>query len=166
MADRQVCPCCQRKLSVRQIYRHMELYQEQLAAELAALGADDNLDPKDGGLGMENINMGELAQLADAMEFNDPGPVLDDLGADQGNLGAAQGNLDIDALHAPAQGLRRNPPVIIEDWPEPDNDADNDEDGSESDQSDNIPDDIPEFVERDVQPGLDLIAEPRYTDEE
>ncbi|KAG9074109.1 hypothetical protein FRC06_010925 [Ceratobasidium sp. 370] len=119
------------------------------------------MDLDDGNLGVEGVNTGELMQPADAIELDGSGPVLDGLGAAQDNLGAAQGNLGVDILHAPAQGLRRNPPVTIEDWPEPDLDPHDHEDGLE----DGLGDD-PEPVEMDVQPDLDPLVEPRLTDEE
>jgi hypothetical protein len=64
------------------------------------------------------------------------------------------------------QGLRYNPPVTIEEWPDLD-----DLWGSEASNEDEPmpvdgPDRDPEFVERDQPPGLDPNDEPLLTDEE
>ncbi|KAG8727582.1 hypothetical protein FRC10_005843 [Ceratobasidium sp. 414] len=164
MAGGRICPCCGREISIRQIYWHLGLYRVKLAAELAAhadLSADDDTDPEDGDLGVENVDIEELGPA-----FNGPDPVLGDLGVNQDNLGVAQGNLGIDALHAPAEGLRQNPPVRIQDWPEPDDDVDNHEDGLEGNQPEDVLDDVPAFVELDAQLGLDPVIEPWLTNKE
>ncbi|KAG9094018.1 hypothetical protein FRC06_011270 [Ceratobasidium sp. 370] len=106
--------------------------------------------------------MGELVQPADAIELDGSGPVLDGLGAAQDDLGAAQGNLNVDIPHGdPGAGLRRNPPVTIKDWLEPDLDPHDHEDGLE----DGLGDD-PEPVEMDIQPDLDPLVKPRLTNKE
>ncbi|KAG8722209.1 hypothetical protein FRC08_005567 [Ceratobasidium sp. 394] len=74
------------------------------------------------GLAVDNVEIGELAQLIDAIEPDNPGLVLNDLGAAQAN---------VDARYVPAQGLHQNPPVTIEDWPDSDDDLYHREDGFE-----------------------------------
>ncbi|CEL55918.1 hypothetical protein RSOLAG1IB_01930 [Rhizoctonia solani AG-1 IB] len=69
-------------------------------------------------------------------------------------------------LLPPVQGLRRNPPVTIEEWP------DIDDLGSDkaSDEDEPVPADgldcDPPFTERETLPGFDPIDEPLLTDEE
>ncbi|KAJ1306455.1 hypothetical protein OPQ81_007458 [Rhizoctonia solani] len=71
----------------------------------------------------------------------------------------------VSLLFAPAQGLRHNPPVTIEDWP----DIDLDEMSDVSEANDipaNAPDCDPDFIEWDEPPSLDRTDEPLVTDED
>ncbi|CCO37867.1 hypothetical protein BN14_12027 [Rhizoctonia solani AG-1 IB] len=73
-------------------------------------------------------------------------------------------------LLAPASGLRRNPPVTIEDWPVPDLDSDVSEDKEDADITLCAPlpglEGDPKFVERQEPLGLDPNNEPKYSDQE
>ncbi|KAG8730383.1 hypothetical protein FRC10_002754 [Ceratobasidium sp. 414] len=63
-------------------------------------------------------------------------------------------------------GLLQNPPVTIEDWPEPDLDIYDNEDGLADELPADDPNRDPEFMEEEFQPRLDPILEPRLTAEE
>lgn len=72
--------------------------------------------------------------------------------------------INTDILHQEAlHELRRNPPVMIQDWP--------DHDGSSSGMSDTADEPIdsidwdPEYIERSGSPGLDPLDEPELPDE-
>ncbi|KAG9080681.1 hypothetical protein FRC06_006281, partial [Ceratobasidium sp. 370] len=69
----------------------------------------------------------------------------------------------IDVPLEPAHGLRQNPPVTIEDWPDPKADA-NDE--LYDDEPVSGPNCDPEYVEHDLPARFDPIDEPRLADNE
>ncbi|CAE6509981.1 unnamed protein product, partial [Rhizoctonia solani] len=73
-------------------------------------------------------------------------------------------------LLPPASGIRRNPRVTIEDWPEPDLDSNTSDDEEDIDITSPVPlpdlDRDPEFVERQEPLGLDSNDEPEYSDQE
>ncbi|KAG8729114.1 hypothetical protein FRC10_004283 [Ceratobasidium sp. 414] len=120
--DKRVCFCCGRRLGARQLSRHRTDYLAALNAQLAA-GADqggdnpdmgnDGMDVANGDIGPEDIDMengedtgaevGEdpFAGLALDRDYDAPIPLLDP---------------------APPHQVRRNPPVRIDNWPEPGSD--------------------------------------------
>ncbi|KAG8743020.1 hypothetical protein FRC10_000530 [Ceratobasidium sp. 414] len=85
--------------------------------------------------------------------------------------GVANMSIDIDNARAlppelpPAQGLRRNPPVTIEDWPDPDDDFAALDDGDNGAPIDNADQD-PEYVERDAPLAFDPNDKPVLDNEE
>jgi hypothetical protein len=66
----------------------------------------------------------------------------------------------------PAQGLLRNPPVWIDDWPEPDDDYAGSDDDTLDNESIHSGERDPEYIERDRMLGLDPEDEPELGDED
>lgn len=69
------------------------------------------------------------------------------------------------SMTAPVQGLRLNPPVTIETWPDIDEDARSVVSDTQDIPTD-APDRDPDFIERDELPCLDPVREPFVTDED
>ncbi|KAG8736378.1 hypothetical protein FRC10_009390 [Ceratobasidium sp. 414] len=177
-AGPKLCPCCSKTLSTQQISCHQVLCQQ----DLDTLDESDGLNP--------NSDKSDTAPGDAGPAPNDAAPALDNMGEDLGgnNGGDAMGmeedgvspeppdsvanmSIDIDNARAlppelpPAQGLRRNPPVTIEDWPDPDDDFAASDDGNNGTLIDDADRD-PEYVERDAPLVFDPDDEPVLDDEE
>ncbi|KAG8734374.1 hypothetical protein FRC10_011754 [Ceratobasidium sp. 414] len=193
-SNKQPCPCCQKPLGVHQIQRHLTLNRRRLALQLRL---DHTRGAGEGGGGGGGGGNGEVEGDANPMVDN-AGKHIDAVegtsdnehiraggGMDAGNLGAeepAQPVIEMTpndanvAVHDagrdiplnPAHGLRRNPPVMIENWPDPEPDAEPLEGEGELDDNEPVdgPDRDPEYIEHDMPAGLNPIDEPRLADEE
>ncbi|KEP46533.1 transposase family Tnp2 protein, partial [Rhizoctonia solani 123E] len=159
--DLEKCFCCGEWLRPRQLYRHVENYQKLLALRISQVNLESNEEDHARVVGGNDniIGSNEAIDLELMQAPADNDASMDELNPEI-SFGPAPDLLE------PALGLRRNPPVTIEDWPEPDLDLEySDEeddgnppiDGSEGD---------PEFVERQDPLRLDPDDEPEYGDEE
>ncbi|CAE6472142.1 unnamed protein product [Rhizoctonia solani] len=150
------CFCCGEELGPRQLYRHVEAYQQLLALRISQMDSEDLTEVRggnDGIKGNEFIGLEQMQPPADndiSMDGNDPETPFD----------------PAPELLEPALGLRRNPPVTIEEWPEPDPDLSySDEEDDDNPPIDDLEGD-PEFVERQDPPRLDPDDEPEFEDEQ
>ncbi|KAG9083054.1 hypothetical protein FS749_006339 [Ceratobasidium sp. UAMH 11750] len=159
---RQICFCCGRRYGARQLARHRELYLNAEFAAAAARGVEfEGEGPEFGGDGMR----------MDDIDMEDGGDAVHD-GEDNADPFA---NLALDHDHDPpapppgpmqANEILRNPPVHINDWPEPGSEGEL-EDYEEYEGPDNDPNEDPPYVERHVEPGqlgLNLLDEPGMAD--
>ncbi|KAB5587798.1 Transposase family Tnp2 protein [Ceratobasidium theobromae] len=140
------CLCCGEILGSRQIYRHLAKYQQQLESEIGTLSTNMNMD------------------LGNAHAHEEPGQSAADVDAHMGDF-----DPDIPPVPPnPTHGLRRNPPVTIEDWPDPDLnlDASDDELDNNSGEPVDGPNCDPEYSEHVQPPTFDPVDEPELTDEE
>ncbi|KAG9078254.1 hypothetical protein FRC06_008453, partial [Ceratobasidium sp. 370] len=179
--NRRPCPCCRKPLDICQIQRHLRLARGRFAQQLdlyyaegagegadaddrevegnanpvvadnAGEGANDEDTLADDGVSARNVEAGELAPPVIEMAPNNANSAVHDAG--------------IDVPLEPAHGLRRNPPVTIEDWPDPEADA-KDELYDDDDKPVGGPNCDPEYVERDLPARFDPIDEPRLADDE
>ncbi|KAF8601344.1 hypothetical protein BDV93DRAFT_510076 [Ceratobasidium sp. AG-I] len=171
------CPHCGDLLSARQIGRHLAQRRHELGQYVAALLQDEEDDNDNRGNGDGDSN-GE--RPPDDLE-----PLAEDLGdaaigmegvenADDPEILGSVANMsladDEESVLAPppelqhVQGLRRNPPVTIEDWPDPEDDnsaASEDDEGPINDV-----DQDPAYVERDPLAGFGPEDEPVLDDEQ
>ncbi|KAG8741783.1 hypothetical protein FRC10_002418 [Ceratobasidium sp. 414] len=104
-----------------------------------------------GDMGTENVEVEELVQLAIEMPPNEANLVVHNTGVE----------VPLD----PAHGLRRNLPITIVDWPDPEADPEAEDELLDDDEPVVGPDRDPEYVEHDIPPGLDPIDEPRLADD-
>ncbi|KAG9093792.1 hypothetical protein FRC06_011374, partial [Ceratobasidium sp. 370] len=169
-AQREGCFCCGKRLGPRQLARHLRDYLADFDAELSAAadlgdGRDgdnhralNNADPAphDDGSGGGDVAMEDGA--GNAQDFaQEDGEVLNDM-----NLGLENGpplpppppppspvrppDPEPIRVHEP----RRNPPVTIEDWPEPG--SDHESEGDFDNEPVYGPDQDPPYVEQPAQP--------------
>ncbi|KAG9086005.1 hypothetical protein FS749_003974 [Ceratobasidium sp. UAMH 11750] len=112
---KRVCFCCGRRLGDRQLTRHRTDYLAALNAELGeeVLRDDENPHVGDGEMGLGDIDM------EDGEAEYHPNPEADE---DPFAGFALDRDNELPALlpdPAPLHGVRRNPPVHLDDWPEP-----------------------------------------------
>ncbi|KAG9080673.1 hypothetical protein FS749_007938 [Ceratobasidium sp. UAMH 11750] len=159
---RERCFCCGKRLGPRQLRRHLHDYLDDIEAEFAAAGdyhgGGDDDDDDDGLLdnagpaangdeiGVGDIALedgaGEMQAFADgqAFEHMDLGPDNDPLPLPPDD---ALPPLEPGHVHE----LRRNPPVHIQDWPDPG--SDNESEGAgPADEPFNGPDQDPPYNEQ------------------
>ncbi|CAE6451722.1 unnamed protein product [Rhizoctonia solani] len=160
MVEFRICPCCDKALGPRQINRHLAIMVEIAEATVAAYTNHDPLDSDaDSDLGSdtsgldpayppppESVTSNGLDHPMDPGEGLDNHEPMDPVG-------------DFHQL-PPLEPVpvRHNPPVTVEDWPDPDGlfapnneDDEDDKEGEDSEDSDNEvhgPDHNPPFVER------------------
>ncbi|KAG8684518.1 hypothetical protein FRC08_013646 [Ceratobasidium sp. 394] len=184
---KETCPCCGRRMDPRQVQRHLKDVRERQAAELrlqygGGVGAGN--DETQGNTHPVVAAAGEQIDVPAAAGGHEDMHVDDDIGMDNpeteepvveappNDAGLATPNAGADAPLRPALGLRRNPPVTIEDWPDVEanpgllGDEDEDEDELEGDEPIDGPDRDPPYVEHNIPPGLDPIDEPRLADDD
>ncbi|QRW01118.1 Transposase family Tnp2 protein [Ceratobasidium sp. AG-Ba] len=128
------CFCCQNMLGTRQLARHLTRFLEHLDEEIAAAQAAGNpedsdedgdafhVDNYDMNIDDDAINMeGGVEEQARETTPVDAGPADVDLfaNADLGGAEAIPPFIEPEHIHEP----RHNPPVGINDWPDPDLDA-------------------------------------------
>ncbi|KAG9086949.1 hypothetical protein FS749_003268, partial [Ceratobasidium sp. UAMH 11750] len=170
--NRQICPCCQQRLGVRQIQRHLLIaHGRELGGIVVDTSGEDSdladdemdLDDEAGSDLAEDVVGGDLEEVAQP-----------DVGVDLGGEILEQQGMEVNPENAhaddfpePPQGLRRNPPVRIEEWPDVEANFDLGP-GSDEGEDEPIdgPDRDPEFEERDEAPAFIPIDEPRFTHEE
>ncbi|KAG9093159.1 hypothetical protein FS749_014971, partial [Ceratobasidium sp. UAMH 11750] len=168
-SDLETCFCCGERFSSRQIRRHRTDYLKQLGSAVAREEA-----PDDAGVAPDDTG---------AMALNDLGPAPgedwglnagDVVGGDDITQGDPPGHAgDMSVLEddspapprqlPPGRGLRRNPPVTIEEWPDPD--ASSVGSAFSDDESIDDADRDPPFVERDEPLGFHPDDEPGIDDE-
>ncbi|KAG8735138.1 hypothetical protein FRC10_010953 [Ceratobasidium sp. 414] len=183
--NKRQCPCCLKPLGDCQIQRHLALTRRHNGAQLRLNYGRDMGEVNDeaegnnglvvddagehiniledhegahteGSMGVENVEVEgifymELVQLAIEMPPNEANLVVHNAGVE----------VPLD----PAHGLRRNPPVTIVDWPDPEADPEAEDELSDDDKPVVGPDCGPEYIEHDIPPGLDPIDEPRLADD-
>ncbi|KDN34874.1 hypothetical protein RSAG8_12061, partial [Rhizoctonia solani AG-8 WAC10335] len=157
---REICSHCNKELHYRTVRRHLK-----------KAGINRPSNPK--GRNLENQNAGDpTLNLPAILSELDELDIGEDEGANgEGVLDNPAGNNDAggaldphEIFNNPTQ-IRRNPPVTIEDWPEP---GDEDPDDSEVDQTipADSPDQDPPFVERTEPPTLHPDQEGEFDDQE
>ncbi|KAG9081285.1 hypothetical protein FRC06_005669 [Ceratobasidium sp. 370] len=177
---KKVCFCCGKQYGPKQLKCHCEIFLAGLQHELGEAGqaAPDG----DGNFAMDGVEPRaepsvEVALAEAVMEEDNPGaaivPDTDD------NAPTTIGVMDLDGRDTedvPLPGeplpneLRRNPPVTIQDWPEPGSDNESEADGAAGEQIENG-DQEPTFVEQPeqlgdpAQPELDPMHEQDVTDQ-
>ncbi|KAG8727174.1 hypothetical protein FRC10_006397 [Ceratobasidium sp. 414] len=173
----EACPCCGDILGEQQLAHHLEQYFRQLEYDLEQAGDEPTSEPEpeEPDLPPNNIgpvpnevelNLGaiDLGDMMDEEDDEGEARALDDaVGMDLVDDGSSQPDLAPEP--APAPGLRRNPPVTIEEWPDPD--AQSVASEAESDLGPiNNEDGDPEYVERDVPLRFDPDDKPLMDNEE
>ncbi|CAE6472624.1 unnamed protein product [Rhizoctonia solani] len=156
--EKEPCSCCGRLLNAKARRAHRDAFLEQLAESLNSTPAPANPPNPIQDVTMASVQDAPVEE--EANEIEDFPPLI------PGALLHEDFPLTPPLIPplAPTQGLRRNPPVTIEDWP------DIDDAMSEASDTDDIPLDDPDcdpsFIEEDVPMQLDPGHEPWMTDDE
>ncbi|CCO37842.1 hypothetical protein BN14_12002 [Rhizoctonia solani AG-1 IB] len=158
MSDIQPCLCCGVLLSLRQINRHLARLDSQLSHDALAT----NLDPGSGSvLNISfSVNLGShLVPASNALPgYNVTRNAMDIVEGKEDNRLEERVHAFENAGAQPASPpllasvpLHRNPPVTVEDWPDPEDDFDpfDDEWDSQGDNKLAEGDQDPPFIERD-----------------
>ncbi|KAG8733249.1 hypothetical protein FRC10_000335 [Ceratobasidium sp. 414] len=173
----EACPCCSDILSERQLARHLEQYFCQLEYDLEQAGDEPASEPEPEEPDPPPNNIGPVPNEVElnlgAIDFGD----MMDKEDDEGEARALDNAVGMDLVDngssqpdpapepAPAPGLCRNPPVMIEEWPDPD--AQSVASEAESDLGPiNNEDRDPEYVEQDVPLRFDPDNEPLVDNKE
>ncbi|QRW13660.1 Transposase family Tnp2 protein [Ceratobasidium sp. AG-Ba] len=172
------CFCCGKRYGTRQLARHLKLYLQQLDEEIAAAQANgqlDDMDEDEDGPQPEGHDMD-----IDAAEMGAE-DVMEDLGNAQlpANVGAGDVGPDIGDAEDPmplfaapeyTHGLIDNPPIHIDNWPDPDLDPDVDGEGSsvgdepvQDDDGDPPFEELPDQADHSI---MDSLFEPDMTADE
>ncbi|KAG8776860.1 hypothetical protein FRC12_000651 [Ceratobasidium sp. 428] len=121
--------------------------------------ADDGIVEGEGDMGLGDEDL-ELANLAAEIGPDDAGPAPDDApwaDAPHGVIGD----------YAPVQGIRQNPPVIINDWDEPPEESDgSDDEGENEGEGEGEGEGDPEYIEHNLPLELNPLDEPRLADDQ
>ncbi|KAF8603375.1 hypothetical protein BDV93DRAFT_523439 [Ceratobasidium sp. AG-I] len=173
----RLCSGCGEYLSDRQLGRHRALHRHRLEQEIAAL-MDDDIDlpdanpalgdppvvPDDPAAAIDEVKraVGD-ADVGAAIEMDEdgnPGNESQGFPGSVASMSLADDGNNPPALQ-PAQGRRRNPPVTIEDWPDPDSE-------SEASEGDAAPiddeDGDPAYIEQDEPLRFNPDDEPELND--
>ncbi|KAG9076540.1 hypothetical protein FRC06_009452, partial [Ceratobasidium sp. 370] len=188
----EICPCCQKILGRRQFARHRIRYLQRLKHNLALEQPNSNgpaLGDNDPALGDNGPGPGgnddfapELApQAQDEVE---PAPgggdaflldLMDELNAAEAPLGSpdamsiSDGDPPMFALPPEperAHQVYRNPPVTIDEWPDPNDNPDPSETSDDDNRSAAGEDRDPAYVEQADAPGFNPDDEPLMDDEQ
>ncbi|KAG8716307.1 hypothetical protein FRC08_009614 [Ceratobasidium sp. 394] len=168
------CFCCGRKYGTRQLARHLQIFLEQLNERLdAAAKYAGNPNGDNAGLGGAEMDVDDPGLGGAEMDVDAAVGAGRDTTPDFGEDEAwALADIDVGFAdnHVPPyvepehiHELRQNPPVHIDDWPDPGSDL-----NSEPSEVNDPADGEPEFEEEPGQPvdhGLDALYEPDMGDE-